>query len=571
MKRVMALSLVAILLVAVLNVPVLETAEDEFPLTKMYRDDAYALQQEMAQVYFEIQQGRKAQSIYEHVLQLTERVAVLLGEGGLAFQEMDEKEMEERIQGSLQDCMEIFLILGLSEQRKSELQNVGYTEEDLSRMREWILEYNDWYHHASSGLSSQEREQLYGMGLTDDEISEVEASVRTHYSEIHTTTETLQQQQTELLYTEVSLSALALKLLEEGNQGKNGKEDRLQEAERDLLTVMEKGFEDQSSLEHVRASSKQVYKAAEQRIRKGDHRYSVDFFVGMQVYCGAVTALSGDGELGSRQIVRFKDVLAECAASSERPAVQRMTASTNQEESLKMPLSSGIVGEVEESNEANNMGVAVALVKTPETSLLSFLMLVFATVSPEAWQEVTLPSLSEALESLLTAQTITVSSLASGAFGALFLFLIWIPPVSASEWPDAVIGNIRGNRVVIVVEGSYGQGHITKRSQDEDPCIRSSHQAILDNPYKINKVVKKAQKLLYQPTSGKYGFVFKPLLRREWVVIIREYSPGTAIYELVTAFRADCGPPYLLKDGEKVIGEFQKYYELMLAQEYKLI
>jgi hypothetical protein len=334
---------------------------------------------------------------------------------------------------------------------------------------------------------------------------------------------------------------------------------------------MEKGFEDQSSLEHVKASSKQVYKAAEQRIRKGDHQYSVDFFVGMQVYCGAVTALSGDSELGSRQIVRYKDVLAECAASPERPAGQEMVASTNQEESPKMPLSSDTVGEVEESNEANNMGVAVALVKTPEMSLLSFLMLVFATVSPEAWQEVTLPSLSEALESLLTAQTITVSSLVSGAFGALFLFLIWIPPVSASEWPDAVIGNIRGNRVVIVVEGSYGQGHIIKKSQNKEPCIKSSHQAVLDNPYKINEVVKKAQKLLYQPTSGKYGFVFKPFLRKEWVVIIREYSPGTAIYELVTAFRADCGPPYLLEQGGIVIGEFQKYYELMLAQGYKLI
>jgi hypothetical protein len=257
-----------------------------------------------------------------------------------------------------------------------------------------------------------------------------------------------------------SLSILALKLLEESNQGKSSKEDRLQEAERDLLAVMEKGFEDQSSLEHVKASSKQVYKSAEQRIRKGDHQYSVDFFVGMQVYCGAVTALSGDSELGSRQIVRYKDVLAECATSPERPAGQEMVASTNQEESPKMPLSSDTVGEVEESNEANNMGVAVALVKTPEMSLLSFLMLVFATVSPEAWQEVTLPSLSEALESLLAAETITVSSLATGAFGAFFLFLIWIPPVSASEWPDAVIGNIRGNRVVIVVQGSYGQGHI---------------------------------------------------------------------------------------------------------------
>ncbi|MBU6999465.1 MAG: hypothetical protein HXS51_01760, partial [Theionarchaea archaeon] len=240
MKRVLAFSLVAILVGAVLNVPVLETAEDEFPFTEMYRDDTDALQKELAQVYFEVQQGKSAQAVYEHVLQLAERVAVLLGEGELAFQEMDEKETEERIQGSLQDCMEIFLILGLSD-RKSELQNLGYSEEDLSRMREWILEYNDWYHHASSGFNSQEREQLHAMGLTDDEISEVEAFVRAHYSEICTTTETLQQQQTELLYIEVSLSVLALKLLEESGQGKSSKEDRLREAEGDLLAVIERG------------------------------------------------------------------------------------------------------------------------------------------------------------------------------------------------------------------------------------------------------------------------------------------------------------------------------------------
>jgi hypothetical protein len=214
------------------------------------------------------------------------------------------------------------------------------------------------------------------------------------------------------------------------------------------------------------------------------------------------------------------------------------------------------------------MGVAVALVKTPEMSFLSFLMLVFATVCPEALEHVTLSELIASLESLLTSETITVSSLASGAFGALFLFLIWIPPVSASEWPDAVIGNIRGNRVVIVVQGSYGQGHIQRRSKDKKPCIRTSHQAILDDPYRINKIVKKAQVLLYHSEVNEYAFYFKDWLGKEWVVIAREYSPGSGIYELRTAFRADCGPKFQLEEGGVVIDEFDTYYELMIAQKF---
>jgi hypothetical protein len=78
--------------------------------------------------------------------------------------------------------------------------------------------------------------------------------------------------------------------------------------------------------------------------------------------------------------------------------------------------------------------------------------------------------------------------------------------------------------------------------------------------------VKKADALLYQPSSGKYAFYLKPFLRKEWVVIVREYNPGTAIYELVTAFKADCSPPYKIKNVED---DFPTYYKVMEYLRYE--
>jgi hypothetical protein len=49
-------------------------------------------------------------------------------------------------------------------------------------------------------------------------------------------------------------------------------------------------------------------------------------------------------------------------------------------------------------------------------------------------------------------------------------------------------------------------------------------------------------------------------------VIAREHNPGKGIYELRTAFRADCGPKFQLEEAGVVTDEFDTYYQLMIAQ-----
>ena len=83
-----------------------------------------------------------------------------------------------------------------------------------------------------------------------------------------------------------------------------------------------------------------------------------------------------------------------------------------------------------------------------------------------------------------------------------------------------------------------------------------------------NNKTKKAQQQLYHFGANEYAFYLKDWLGKEWVVLVREYSPEKGIYELRTAFRADCGPKFQLEEGGVVIDEFDTYYELMIAQEF---
>jgi hypothetical protein len=99
------------------------------------------------------------------------------------------------------------------------------------------------------------------------------------------------------------------------------------------------------------------------------------------------------------------------------------------------------------------------------------------------------------------------------------------------------------------VEGSYGQAHIPERAKSEDECTASSHQAVLDNKYMIQEIVTNAFKLLYNKYSGQYIYYFIDESGKEWGVFIRKWGE-TKYYELRTAYRADCGPPFTCKDRE---------------------
>lgn len=466
----------------------------------------------------------------------------------------------------------MLLILGLPEDRKLDLMSLGYTEEDIAEFMDWILHYNDYNHHIITGFSPEEMERFYAAGLTDAQISELQAFVNNYYAQLHSAQEVVKQQQTELMQVQVSLSLAALKLLENENHDKSKNKDknpdRLQNTEEKLLQTILNVSEDQPSLEKVKASSKQVYKAAEQKIRKGETQYFVDFFTGLQIYCGAVTALNGDAECGLAQITHYKNIVSECAESPERPILQ-FTQTVKQQAILKHPvLVSDFTGQVEESNEANNMGVITVFVKAPDTTFLQFLMLLFAGVGAEAWFNWTLPDLTLSLESLF-AGGVTVSSIAAGAVGAVILLVVTIPPVGYEEWPDAVPGYIEGKEVIIIVDGSYGQGHIQKKAQSsEEPCTRSSHQAIIDDKYMIGDIVRNAEKLLYHPGANQYLYYYKSFLN-EWAVIIEEWG-SYGIYELITAFRADCPLPEECKKGDDMV-PVHSYLDVLDCQGFKLI
>ncbi len=534
MKKV-ALGVVVALFMTMCDIPAFsESALDEYTVYREYRDDIYRLQQDVAHIYLELHQEKNVQAVYQHVLQVIEKTAALTGEAAVAS-----KDINDDLRASLQNYMEILLIMGLNEEQKSRLMDIGCTEEDIAGFIDWILLYNDYNHHVVTGFTPEEMEQFYAVGLTDEQIYELQTFINDHYAHLHTAQEVVKQQQTELMQVQVSLSLIALKLLENESHSENGKDtEKLNHAEEKLLQAILTVSEDHSSLERVKAYSKQVYKAAEQKIRNGESQYFVDFFVGLQIHCGAVTALHGDVNLGLAHINHYKDVVAECI-SSERPVLQHIQA--GEQQAMQPTLGTDFVGQVKESNEVNNMGVITVLVKAPDTTFLQFLMLLFTCVGAEMWVNWTLPDLVATLESLVATSSVTVSSIATGAVGAVILLLITIPPVGLGEWPDAVVGFREGEEIVIIVDGSYGQGHIQDQAKSDDKCVRSSHEAITNDPYKIKKIVEKAEKLLYNQYTGRYLYYFTNWAG-EWVVVIEEFG-GYGIFELITSFRVDCPLP----------------------------
>ena len=109
------------------------------------------------------------------------------------------------------------------------------------------------------------------------------------------------------------------------------------------------------------------------------------------------------------------------------------------------------------------MGVTVAFVKAPDTTFMQFLMVLCAGVGAEVWFNWALPELSTCLESLLAGSSVTVSTIVTGAVGAVFLILVTIPPAGLGEWPDAVPTYINDEFALVIVRGSFGEGHIKAR------------------------------------------------------------------------------------------------------------
>jgi hypothetical protein len=149
--------------------------------------------------------------------------------------------------------------------------------------------------------------------------------------------------------------------------------------------------------------------------------------------------------------------------------------------------------------------------------------------------------------------------------GAVFLLVVTAPPVGY-EWPPAIPGWIEGKQVIIVVEGSHGQAHIPQRAQSKTECVASSHQAILDDKHMIQEIIERALKLFYNADTGRYIYYYVDDAGEEWVVFIGNYKKD--LYELRTAYRVDCPPPYKCKPKNK---EFLTIIEKWFCEGFKLI
>lgn len=549
MKKV-ALSLIVVLLLMLCDIPVSESDYDTYHLYKEYRDDLYTLQKDITHIYIELHQGKNTQAVYEHLLQTVEKTAVLVGKAELAS-----KDMHDALKISLQDHIELTLVRGLSESHKENLAALKYTEKDITELLDWLVHYNDYNHHAVIGFTPEEMERFYHLGLTDEHIDELQTIMNDHYTQLYTAQHVVKEHQTELMYIQVSLSVAALPILSELNT--HGKEkSRLQNVEEKLLQAMLTVSDDKYSLEQVKALSKQVYKTAEQKIRKGSDEYLVDFFVGLQVHCGSLTALNGDTDLGLSEIRFYTNCVAECV-SPERPSVL-MGENLTLEKSLSIPME-GFVGRVEEFDETNNMGVTYVFVKGSDTTLLQSILLLVSFITCIGQTEFSLHQLVNFL-----AFTITPTVIIVGAAGAVLLLIITAPAVG-HEWPPAVPGWIEGDEVIIVVEGSYGQGHIAERAQSKNKCIASSHQAILDDKYMIQKIIVHALNLLYNGNSGQYVYYYVDSLGKEWAVFVEEYEND--YYQLITAYRADCAPFRCRKDNK----DYNSIFEKWLCEGFKLV
>ena len=553
-----ALSLTLVLFLAFCNIPSLPgDAEDtDFLVYREYREDLYSLQEDVTLVYMELQEGKNTQAVYHHTLQVIETTALQIGKAQHASQDL-----HDALQVSLQDHLEIILLMGLSDNRKKSLTDLGYTDEDITELMEWLATFNDFHNYAVTGFAAEERERFCQAGFTDEQISDSEDILVGHYSTLHTASQVVREQQMQLLDIQTTLSVAAVKLLleETPEQGKkNDDGPGLQNAEEKLVEVIQGMSEGESSLEHVKAFSTEVYKAAERNLRRGEEEYMADFFIGLQIHCGALTALNGDTALGISEIEVYTDALRECSLSDMRMYSPLQVDRESAPLYTANPLGD-FVGEVEERDETNNLGVVLVFVKKPDLGLMELLMMlplfVYESLNAVEWT-LTLPDILAILHAILNT-CLTVLSIAIGVVGAVFLLVVTAPSVGY-EWPPAIPGWIDGKQVIIVVEGSYGQAHIQDRAQSKTKCVASSHQAILDDKHMVREIIERALKLFYNAATGRYIYYYVDEAGGEWAVFIEKYYKD--YYQLITAYRVDCDPPYeCRKDKSKKLTIIDKW------------
>jgi hypothetical protein len=394
--------------------------------------------------------------------------------------------------------------------------------------------YNDYYHHASRGFTPKQVQWFHSIGLTDAQISEVQTAIKNHYTQIHTLKEEIKNHQTELLHTQILLSISALEILLDQENKSHNRSNRLEKAEIKLFEAIQTISEDQSSLEHVKAFAKQVYMAAEQNIQRGEDQYMVDFFIGLQIHCGAITALNGDFQFGLKEIKSYESVLSQCIWGEKiSSSVQDEHAGESKLDTIPVP---DYEGEIEESDEDNNVGYITVIVKTWGSSLSDIVHVIANILVPEIAEEVLWWFLKEVFK--ITA-TVVKKVLSIAIY--IVVAILTAPPVGGS-WVDCVVPCMTEDPSGIfaeILEDEDTVANIEAGIFDESlkDCERNGYNAVYGDPIQIVYTIMHAIKVYKSPNN--HYFYYRENLSGAWVVEV-EILQHERCGRVVRAYKVDC-------------------------------
>jgi hypothetical protein len=75
-----------------------------------------------------------------------------------------------------------------------------------------------------------------------------------------------------------------------------------------------------------------------------------------------------------------------------------------------------------------------------------------------------------------------------------------------------------------------------------DQSTEKEEDSTFAKKYMIQEIIERALKLFYNANTGRYIYYYVDDAGEEWAVFIRNYKKD--LYELRTAYRVDCEPPY---------------------------
>jgi hypothetical protein len=283
-----------------------------------YQEDLLELNEKIAKIYQEINEGKKGKETYPHAVKAAKETAEMIGKTNELAILMSEAGFETRTT-SLGGQLEDIAIYGLSSDVRGNLIQMGYSSEDIDAMERKITEYNAYlYRISTEGFTPEEIQSMKDAGYTDSDIENLENAISQRYSAEYGAAEQLNASKSELYQVQTTLSILSLKLLMDSSKekGKISQKqfEHLGKLEKKLIEDIDK-LDEKKKWNHIKDDGKELYKYSEMLIKKSDNasEFSVDYFIGMQMYLAAVTAKEGDEEFALGVINTYKLALEDLA------------------------------------------------------------------------------------------------------------------------------------------------------------------------------------------------------------------------------------------------------------------